>query len=185
MAERSKKATIEYRNDGGGTSKRVDAAFPIVVFKFDGAGEVKLDTREVTQELAVVASIRGLTEKIRDTFAGSESAADAAEEAASMIEVLLAGDWYTERASAGPRPTVVAEAVIRALREAGKAIDEATEATVRSMFTGKGTEQARKDAMADPAIYKHVVAIRAEREAERLAEMQKAGKPSILAGLVA
>jgi hypothetical protein len=185
MAERSKKATIEYRNDAGGVNKRVDPAFPIVAFVFDGAGVASFDTREVTDEIRSIAAIRGLTEKVRDTFAGSESAADAAEEAASMIEVLLAGEWYTERTSAGPRPTVVAEAVIRALRESGKAIDAATEATVRAMFTGKGTEQARKDAMADPAIYKHVVAIRAENDTARLAEMQKTGKPSILAGLVA
>jgi hypothetical protein len=185
MAERSKKATIEYRDNAGGKSKRVDPAFPIVAFVFDGAGTATFDTREVTDEIRSIAAIRGMTEKVRDTFAGSESAADAAEEAASMIEVLLAGDWYTERASAGPRPTVVAEAVLRAVRESGKTVTPEFEATVRSMFTGKGTEQARKDAMEDPAIYKHVVAIRAEREAERLAEMQAAGKPSILAGLVA
>ena len=123
-----------------------------------------------------VAYVRGLlngfSQKIGDDYAGvGGDIEEAIENTESMIERLYGGEWGAEREPAGPRPSLVADAVVRVARAEGKTFDETV---TRAKYIGKDAADQRKRALANPKVKAAYDAIRAEAMAARAAESAKA-----------
>lgn len=115
----------------------------------------------------------GISEKYGNAYAGAKGDADAAEELfLSMQEQLLGGTWV-DRAEAGPRPSLIADAIIAALEAAGQKVDDERRTSIREKVKDKDT---REGALKDPVIKAEYEAIKAKRAAERAKEAAKKAK---------
>lgn len=175
---REKKANIVYLQ-GGTEQKRVGSDVDGIRFDFANGKALTISLADLPREIIAIAATRGIAEKVRDTFAGSESVGDAMEEAESIVERLLAGEWLAEREAAGPRPSMVVDAIIAAFADAGKTV---ARDAVMAKYTGKGTEEARKTALKNPQVKAHFERLRAEAAAKRAEEAQKAASGTAAEG---
>jgi hypothetical protein len=118
---------------------------------------------EVARQLA----IHGWHQKVGDTVAKTSDNPEADfDKMASIHERLLSGMWTVARESAGPRPTLVAEAVMRVASARGVTFNREK---VIAKYSGKDGEAARKAAMekADVvAAYKTIIAENAAKRAQ-------------------
>lgn len=97
----------------------------------------------------------------------------------ARLERLLGGDWVKEGERAGPRPTLLAEAVIRVLRERGDDVDEARAESIREKLKDKAV---RESTMANATYAAMFEKIKAERQAERAKDAAKKAKEAAAAG---
>lgn len=111
----------------------------------------------------------GWHQKVGDKW--NTTKGDADEKMAEAITVneriVLADEFTLQREAAGPRPTLVADAIMRALTEAGKAFDRDAMVT---KYAGKDSKPARDKALSNDRVKFHYKAIQEEREAARLAK---------------
>ena len=115
----------------------------------------------------------GISEKYGNAYAGVGGDADDAEtKFLSMQEQLMAGTWV-EKADAGPRPSLIADAIIAALVAVGEKVDEGRAATIREKVKDKST---REGALNDPVIKAQYEAIKSARAAERAKDAAKKAK---------
>ncbi len=120
----------------------------------------------------------GISEKYGNAYAGAKGdAGDAEEKFLSMQEQLRGGTWV-EKAEAGPRPSLIADAIIAALTAAGEKVDDARAASVREKVKDKAT---RDGALKDPVIKAEYEAIKAARAALRAKEAAKVAKGAQIA----
>lgn len=146
-----------------------------------GDEAVSINVADLSDAIKAQAICHGLLQKIGDTAAG-KSGDEAYEAIHSMIERIKAGEW-NKGGDAGPRPTLVAEAVMRVASQGGTTFDR--EAVI-AKYTGKDGEAARKKALANPAVRAAYEALRAEAAAARAAKMAEKAKetPASAADLV-
>lgn len=105
----------------------------------------------------------GRSEKYGNFYAGVKGDSEAAYESfMTGRELLAGGEWSERKEGMGPRPSMLINAILAALKKAGQAIDEATEASIR--------EEAKDKAFREAALTKP--AVKAEYEGLRLAAMQ-------------
>ena len=143
--------------------------------EFDNVTLSLSDFAAINDKLA----LHGLSQKIGDSYAAAKGtpAADRHESFMAMVERLKAGDWVVEGKSAGPRPSMVVEAVMAFLVANGKikAPDtkghdpeawEAKRKSVTEMVKGDGREKA----LANAAIKAQYERLRAEAAAARAAK---------------
>lgn len=174
--KRQAKAKIAYLNDSG-ECKLTDGPNAIR-FDFANGRELILNAGDVPTDTCQVAMVRGLAEKVRDTYAGSQTVDEAYDDASAMIEKLLAGEWLSEREGGGPGIGLFMEALQRVKEGAGLVFDiEAAKAR----YSGKEGSEARKSALLGNAQLRGMYAtVKAERAAANL-EAKAADAPTVSA----
>jgi len=144
-----------------------------------------IDTRELQDGSRVQAMCHGIGQKVGDEWSGK---GDQAEEIClTMFERLTAGEWNMPKgAGAGPRPSMVLDAVIAVLVANG--VDD-SEDLRKEVGEKLGEEGARKAALGDPAINAEFLKLKALSAAARAnkaaAKAADAGESTFLAGLTA
>ena len=120
----------------------------------------------------------GISEKYGNAYAGAKgNAGDAAESFLSMQEQLKGGTWVERAEGLGPRPTLIADAIVAALIESKQEVDDDRKAAILAKVTDKDTGKAvREGALKDPAIKAQFEKAKAARAAERAAVAAKAAK---------
>lgn len=174
MAERESKAKITYLTADGTKVGLVDAAnIAAIVYNFSNDDSRTISLADIPEDIARVAMVRGLAEKVRDTYAGSKSVEEAVEAADDMIMRLVAGEWLGAREGGGAQINVFIESV-KAVKSAhakanGLAYDaDADEPALREKYVGKEKAKARNGALEANAT------LRAEYERRMLAREEAA-----------
>lgn len=153
-------------------SKDYAEDFSSVTIKLLEIGEtIEINVAGLSPEIKAQALCHGLLQKIGDTAAG-KSGDDAAEAVMAIVERIKAGDWNVA-GEAGPRPTLVAEAVMDVATADGVTFDR--EAVI-AKYTGKDGEPARKKALGNPAVRAAYEKRRADAAVERAAKMAEKAK---------
>lgn len=84
-----------------------------LVFTFSNGKAVDIDPAKLSQEMKDQLVMHGLTQKIRDSFAGAKGDANFAQaQAEGVVEALLAGEW-NRRGGGAFGGNMLAEAVAR------------------------------------------------------------------------
>lgn len=145
-------------------------------FQDDAKSKIELPLSDVYSgfaELPYIAQMtfaRGTFEKVRDSYAGSESIADAIEVTESTIEYLKLGKWFKDR-TPGERLGALFEAATRALTKAGKSAPDHD-----SFYAKYADESARASLKAMPEIKAELALIAKEKADAKAAEMVEAAK---------
>lgn len=198
MATRQRRASKYYLNAEGERSTTSIADWSGLGFDiFDPDGKrdkedkpivvdtVTLDRAKFPDAVIAMAAGHGILQKIGDEYSSAKSAEmDIVEVINTMAERLQSGEWNTPRgAGSGPRPSMVMEAVKRALVQAGEPEDKA--ATIAAAATD--SDEKRKAALADAGIKAIFETVKLEKQKERAQAAAKAAKESgdggFLAGL--
>ena len=142
-------------------------------FRFDNGNTHAVKLAEHSAEIRTCLAWFGVSEKYGNSYAGAKGDADEAEGMfLSMQEQLLGGTWV-DRAEAGPRPSLIADAIIAALEAAGQKVDDTRRTAIREKVKDKDT---REGALKDPVIKAEYEAIKAKRAAERAKDAAKKAK---------
>ena len=161
-----------FDKDGEGTrSATADSVELQFNFANGNAHTVKLDDHPDT--IKTCLGWFGISEKYGNAYAGAKGDADTAEEAFLSMQEQLQGGTWVEKAEVGPRPSLIADAIIAALNAAGQTVDDARAASIREKVKDKAT---RDGALKDPVIKAQYEAIKAARAAERAKAAAKAAK---------
>lgn len=121
------------------------------------------------------ATFHGLTAKIGDTFAGAKGDAQTAyDDAAALIERLVAGDWVKEGEKAGPRVSLLVDAIARALVKSGETVDDERMESIAAKL--KADKTMRDGVLENPVFKAEYEAIKAERAVARAKEAAKTAK---------
>lgn len=152
MAARTPKCTKKVREDLSG-----------VDFDFVDGTSLGIALSDLPEEIVKNLALHGLSQKVGDSYAGTETVEDAISQANGVAARLKAGDWKAAREGGGGRPkiTLIVEALHRAT---GKELEECRE-LVASM-----EDDAVKELKKHPQVHAHITAINAERAAERAAK---------------
>lgn len=173
--------------------KVIDLETQTVAFNFasDEFDNVTLNLSDFEPIHAQLA-LHGLSQKVGDSYAAAKGtpASDRHESFLAMVERLKSGDWVAEGKSAGPRPSMVAMAVMAFLADNGvvvnpatlpkKATDEEREAA-QTAWDAKHADviekvkgEGREKALANAAIKAQYERLRAEAAAARAAKATEA-----------
>jgi hypothetical protein len=116
--------------------------------------------------------LHGLGQKVGDAYAGVKGIVDdAIENAEAIVEMLKNGEWTERAEGVGPRPSMVADAIVAALVKQGETVNETRAATIREKVKDKAT---REGALKNPLIKAVYEQMRLEKAAERVREAEKA-----------
>lgn len=142
--------------------KLVDEENGSVTFHFSNDTQVTVNLDDLEEAVQRRAALHGLSQKIGDSYSGSETPEAARTVAEAVIEQLVAGNWNSvSEGSSAPKVGVLAEALSRAT---GRTLEEAS-AVVAGM-----AEEASKALRAHPSIKAAADAIRAEKSAAKAQE---------------
>ena len=120
----------------------------------------------------------GVSEKLGNAYAGAKGDSDVAEENfLSMLEQLTGGTWVEKSDGVGPRPSLIADAIIAALTDKGEKVDDKRKESIREKVKDKAT---REGALKDPAIKAHFEQAKADRAMERAQAAAKLAKDSTM-----
>ncbi len=167
----AKVATKTYQYDNGESGRSAKPGFATLTFTFANDESIVVNPTEFPPEIRQCAEGFGYSEKIGNAYAGAKGDADIAyEKAMDMVESLMGGTWVAEGEGAGPRDTMLLEAVKRAKEAKGQ---EFNEAAVRERLADK----AQRTALAKiPEVEVELKAIAAERAVERAKKARAALK---------
>lgn len=125
-----------------------------LVFTFANGGKVAIDPAKISDDIREQLVMHGLTQKIRDSFAGAKGDANYAQaQAEGVVEALLAGEW-NRRGGGAFGGNLLAEAVARIK---GIEVGEAREKL------GALTDDQRDALKKSPSVKKMILTIKAER----------------------
>lgn len=146
MAQKSNKAKLSYLRADGSEAENI-AAGDIATIRYTFAGnlgvlDVQLD--KIGESVLNTATVRGVAEKIRDDYAGADSAEEAYGWAKELVERLYGDEWFGEREGGGPSISLFVEAVKMVKEANGLPFDEAA---TREKFVGKDKAKARNAAL--------------------------------------
>ena len=120
---------------------------------------------KASPEIQARLMAHGTSQKLGDSFAGVKGDIDKGiENAQTVVERLQSGEWVRARESAGPRPSMVVDAVIAALIDDGQTVDDERRASITAKVR---TSEGRETAMRNPAIKAQYETLRANAAAER------------------
>lgn len=154
--------------------------FAVVTIKFLESGDsLEVNVGDLSEEIRSAALCHGLVQKLGDAAAG-KSGDDAREAVMSVYERLIAGDWTKGKDVSGPRPSMVADAVMAHLTATNTPFEKEA---ILSKYTGKGTEDNRKRALGNAGVKYQYEKIKLDRQTARLAKMESGG-PLNAEGLV-
>lgn len=189
MAERNRKATIEYLNGDGAETKLTAGDVAALQFKFEGGEDRILAIGDLSDFVRTTAMVRGIAEKVRDSYAGAKSPQEALEWADSVIEYLMAGEWSERKEGVGPSLSLFVQAV-QAVKSAtaakrGTSYDAAADLpALREKYIGKDKAKVRETALAGNAALRAALdALEADAaEARARAKREAAAKSAAAAG---
>lgn len=173
--KRESVATRAYVDGSGKDHKSPSAETTKLRLTFKGGTVREFSPANYPDPIKTALIWHGLSQKMGDTWAGAKGDIDVAiENADSMDEQLRNGTWTERAEGVGPQPTLVAEAVWRALVASstdggkttpdGRPLDDARKATTIELCKDKAT---REGALKDDKIAAEYEAIKAERAAAR------------------
>lgn len=119
------------------------------------------------------AALFGLVTSITNTFGGVKVPEEAIAAAQERLEILLEGDWASERQS-GPRSSHILEAAVAVRADAGK--DTTDEWKDKFLAAIKADENYVKELAKDPAFAAKLAAIKAKAAQERAAKAAEKAK---------
>ena len=133
----------------------------VVRFTFANEKVLTFDPMKVTPEIGTSLMLHGASQKIGDSFAGSDTVDEAYEEAAEVLEQLYAGQWKAARAVGEPRTGLLVEALARISGKDGATCKLAVETMA---------DEARKALRNDPRIKQAIAEINLERAKKAVTE---------------
>lgn len=137
-------------------------------FSFANGDKLDVDPTKLNDGVRYCAMLHGLAQKIGDSYAGAKTPDEASEEASSLFERLEAGEWIAERESAGPRISLILQAICKVKADTGTPF---TDAEMAERAERLKTDKAyREGAMANKLVAAAYSAIQAQRAAERAAK---------------
>lgn len=112
-----------------------------LVFTFSNGNKVEIDPKQLSDEIRDQLVMHGLTQKIRDSFAGAKgNVAEAEASASGVVEALLAGEW-NRRGGGGYGGNLLAEAIAEIkeidIGEARQRLAELTEDQIDALKKSK------------------------------------------------
>ena len=191
MATRAKVSRKLFHFEDGTTSKNAGEGITKVTFDFydpDYNGDeaerpilegetitiTKADIEALAPSIREAQAWHGLGNKLLDSYSGqSKSDENPWDILGSVWESMQSGIWVKRGESAGPRSTLLLEALQRARVAAGKEVTP--EWTAKAAETIKTPEQ-KKAAKANKVVAKHLAEIEQERAAARLKAANAAAK---------
>jgi hypothetical protein len=155
--------------------KDYDIEAGISTITFTGGHVITARFADFPENIKTALGLHGLNQKLGDSYAGSKGDVDdAIESAQSVLEQLLAGEWSKTREAAGPRPSMVADAVVNTLRANGHVFaDEAAEAATRAKYMGKDSAANRKNALENKQVKTEYEKLRVAAAQARLEAAEK------------
>ena len=144
-----------------------------ITFEFADFEDAVVVLADIPESVRVALAWHGLSQKLGDSYANASKkpAEDCYDSFQATLERLMAGDWVKAREAAGPRTSVVFEAVLAVMAKAGKPADDATQTAIREALKEK-TERER--AMADPRVKLAYEQIKLARAQARMAKIEAA-----------
>lgn len=179
MAETRKREKVcdkAYIDKAGKETRYVPESATILEFRFTDPKKtvIKFDPRKCTADIVNRLLFHGAAQKGGDSYAGAKgNVSDAIDNCAAVVELLQAGTWTERAEGVGPAPSMVAEAIVAALKKKGERVEETRANAIREKVRDKAT---REGALADPAIKAEYEAAKAARAAERAKEAATAAK---------
>ena len=182
MAKKTVSKTYTYSDgDTGRSAKPGCMALTLTFGEGDDAPKIVVDASKFSDEVRHCATYHGLSQKIGDSYASLKDDDSRYEAASAMVEHLMTGVWVAEGEGAGPRITLLVEAIMRAAKVAGKKADEAA---IAAKCSDKETGKAyREGALKNAQVAAQYEQIKAERAAERAAKKAEAAKQAADKGL--
>ncbi len=142
-----------------------------ITFEFADFEDQLVSLTDVPEPIRISLAWHGLSQKLGDSYANASKKPpeDCYDSFQSTLERLVAGDWVKAREAAGPRTSMVFEAVLAVMAAAGKPADDATQKTIREAL---GDKAERDRAMADARVKLAYEKIKLERAQLRLAKIE-------------
>lgn len=142
-----------------------------ITFEFAEFDDVMVSLGDFSEAIRVALAWHGLSQKLGDSYANASKkpAEECYDSFQSTLERLQASDWVKAREAAGPRTSLVFEAVLAVMAAAGKPADDTTQTAIRAALTEKPE---RDRAMADARVKLQYEKIRLARAQERLAKIE-------------
>jgi hypothetical protein len=165
MAKRGPKKADKHYDDGSDaeyTAKWFPGEQPYesVLIHFVNGHDIRVKVSDLSDNMRKAAVCHGLIQKIGDSYASLPGLSESIEEAESVAELLLAGEWTKER-EGGPRLTDLFEAIRRVKKSAGQPVP--SDDDLRAKYTGGDGEKKRAAARANPQVAAALVDIAAEK----------------------
>lgn len=159
-----------------GESRNANPDSTALNFKFANGKTMSFAIAKFPVNVQKCFAWHGLSQKIGDSFASAKGNIDEAiENVEALVEVLMAGTWVEKGEGVGAAPSLVLEAVIRALKAEGQVVDDARVAKAAETLKIK---EKREGALKDPKIAAAYAAIRAERAVAKAKEAAVGAKGS-------
>lgn len=147
-----------------------DIVGTVLTINFTDDTVVEVDFAKLPDAIKTQLALHGLSQKVGDSYASSESVTEAYQSAKRVADDLMAGNWSVRKAGeGGPRVTLLAEAIARI---ASRTVEEALE------VIGALSEEEQKQLRGDAGVKKVMAQIKLER-ATKAAE----GAESLVSGL--
>ncbi len=142
-----------------------------IVFDFADFETALVILSSIPEPIRIALAWHGLSQKLGDSYANAskKSPEDCYDSFQATLERLMAGDWVKAREAAGPRTSMVLEAVLAVMAAAEKPADDATQKTIREAL---GDKAERDRAMADARVKLAYEKIKLERAQARLAKIE-------------
>ncbi len=146
-----------------------------ITFTFADFEDQMVSLSDIPEPIRVALAWHGLSQKLGDSYANASKkpAEDCYDSFQSTLERLVAGDWVKAREAAGPRTSMVLEAVLAVMANAGKPADDATQKVIGEAL---GEKSERDRAMADARVKLAYEKIRLDRAQARLAKIELAAQ---------
>jgi hypothetical protein len=152
--------------------KNVDDAAGKVAFLFKEGQSIEVNLEQLNADIQRRAALHGLAQKIGDAAAGKKGD-DAYEACMGVYERIIAGEWQKATEKGESRPSMVIEAIFRALTKGGK---NPVMADLQAKYTGEGAEERRKAALSNPQVKAEYAALQAEAAQARAAKAMAAAE---------
>ena len=157
--------TKVYIAEDGSETRSAIAGWERLEFRFTNGKTHAVNRRDHNDNISACLEGFGVSEKYGNAYAGAKGDADVAEELfLNMQEQLKGGTWVERAEGLGPRPSLIADAIIAALKESKQKVDDTRAAAIREKVKDKAV---REGALKDPAIKMHFEAAKAKRAAEK------------------
>jgi len=172
---RNRIAGKRYHTTGEEPSAHASPGAEFLRFSFanDESHDVKLS--DFPQNVLDACAWHGLSQKLGDSYASAKTPEDAVESFETLYERLTGGEWVKAREGGGPRPSMVVDAIVAALVDAGEEVDDTRRAGIVEKVK---TKEGRAAALANPAIKAQYEAVRAEAAKAKAKAAKDAAKTS-------
>ena len=154
-----------YINSDGKETAHASPDADSLEFRFESGETIVVELDSIADNCRRAATWHGISQKLGDKYAG-KSVDEAHEEVATLLERLQQGDWIKAREGAGPRPSVLVDAVVAALEENGETVDSDRRAKIKAQLADS---EKKKHAMNNPLFRAHYARIKAENATAKAA----------------